>query len=227
MLRTIFSKSAWLDGFKKAPIDYVIASVLAFVAAKIGIPSLDALPWQLTGLGYVLIFVFLAYLVGGFRWLWFNRANAPPNPQATLDPQANSGKWVGSKYFYDEPALAFSTLAQQIDNNRDFHFQFLEAPAKALVGYKIVLEGPQDFISVVVKARPNGWPSFSGCKDHVYSKGSIRVNENRDLWLHYFIRSDADPFQIRIYVTDWDICDGKIISTHDKILPSTIDGGTF
>lgn len=65
MLRTFFSKDAWLDEIKKQPIQFVLGMFLTWLAGKIGIPTLDQLGQPCTGLGYLIIFFASSYLIIG------------------------------------------------------------------------------------------------------------------------------------------------------------------
>jgi hypothetical protein len=55
-----------------------------------------------------------------------------------------------------------------------------------------------------VESHPKQLRRFKSCDDLRYTRGSIRVNRNRDLCLSVFMRKDADPISIRIYVSGWD-----------------------
>jgi hypothetical protein len=52
-------------------------------------------------------------------------------------------------------------------------------------------------------AHPAQCPHFTSATEFHYSRGGIRVNRRRDLILKVFVRPDATPFSVRVYVTSW------------------------
>lgn len=119
------------------------------------------------------------------------------------------GEWHGTRFVYREPKLAFHRLVSPADNNHAFPFRFPDAPPFHLLNYKIELDGRQDLISACVMAHPNQFPLFQSHEELRYGSGSIAVNKQRDMYLRVFMRHDALPFSVRIYVTGWDTAQPK------------------
>ena len=114
------------------------------------------------------------------------------------------GTWYGNKLVYREPKLAFHAYVSPADNNRDYCFRFPDAPPHSFIHYNIVLDGRADFLSVQVACTPVQLALFKSHNDLRYTKGGIRVNRCRDLCMRAFMREDATPFSVRIYITAWE-----------------------
>jgi hypothetical protein len=123
----------------------------------------------------------------------------------------SSGEWVGRRFVYHEPVLAFSRLALPAENNRIFKFNFKDAEPGCLINYKVHLDGSPSRISVIVMAHPNQWQEFKSHDELTYSGGNLSTNHKRDMYLRYFLAAQSDPFQIRIYVTGWELQDHQTI----------------
>jgi MFS family permease len=113
------------------------------------------------------------------------------------------GDWFGNTFVYKEPKLAFRAYVSPAENNKPFKFRFSDAPPFAFIKYKIVLEGRSDLIPLIVGAHPYATPNMSSVKDLQYTGGELTLNRNRDCYLKTFVRNDADPMAVRIYVHSW------------------------
>jgi len=113
------------------------------------------------------------------------------------------GDWFGNTFVYKEPKLAFRTYVSPAENNKIFKFTFPDAPPFAFTKYKIILEGRSDLISVIVGAHPYATPDMKSENDLQYTGGEMTLNQNRDFYLKIFMRNDADPMAVRIYVHSW------------------------
>jgi hypothetical protein len=118
------------------------------------------------------------------------------------------GTWYGSKFVYRESKLAFHVFVSPAENNRVFEFRYRDAPPFCLIDYRIELDGRPEFISVCVSSHPRQLPKFQTHDDLRYSRGAIRVGRKRDLCMSTFMRGDATPFSVRIYVTGWEVGPG-------------------
>lgn len=113
------------------------------------------------------------------------------------------GEWHGQKFVYLEPKLAVHAYVSEETNNKLFPFRFTDAPPFSVIYYKFEIDAPSDFLSLIVIANPSQWSDFSGPADLFYTKGGIRVNRKREMFLKTFVRPNATPFSIRVYVTAW------------------------
>ncbi|WP_156433972.1 hypothetical protein [Bradyrhizobium retamae] len=114
------------------------------------------------------------------------------------------GEWHGLRFVYREPQLGFSHYFKPSENNEVFRFRFKDAPPFSAITYKIVADGRSDFFSIVVAAHEKGLIEFTTHSDFQYTGGTVAVNKDRDMCAKAFLRPDADPFSIRIYVHSWE-----------------------
>lgn len=113
------------------------------------------------------------------------------------------GEWHGDKFVYAEPKLAFHAYVSPATNNKLFAFKFLDAPPFSLVEYKFDIDAPSNFISIAVMAHPAQCPEFTSEMSMQYTKGGVRVNRQRNMFLRTFVKPDATPFSVRVYITGW------------------------
>lgn len=176
-------------------------AVVAYLLRTFGFPMTE--PATITQeIGVAALYVVVAWFVVYFlRLAWF----------ATFARHKiyGDGQWYGRKFVYREPRLAFHFLASPEANNHVFKFRFRDAPPFAFIEYKFVLDGPSDFVSVIVIAHPSQWPDFKSETDRQYTCGGISVNKSNDLYIKAYLRQSADPFSIRVYVKSWE----------DRLLP--------
>ncbi|HVV78559.1 MAG TPA: hypothetical protein VHD59_02950 [Pseudolabrys sp.] len=114
------------------------------------------------------------------------------------------GTWHGNRFVFREPKLAFHAFVSTADNNSTYAFRFPDAPPFSFINYKIEPDGPRHYISVAVMAHEKQLPVMATEHDCRYTNGGIAVNKDRDLCMRTFLRPDATPFSVRIYVTGWE-----------------------
>jgi hypothetical protein len=119
------------------------------------------------------------------------------------------GEWHGTTFVYREPKLAFHLYARPQNNNVAHRFTFRDAPPHSVVRYRIDFDAgsrARELISACV-AGDQSLPNFTDHKQLYYTKGGARVNKHQDMRITTFMRADADPFSVRVYVTGYDIGD--------------------
>ena len=110
VLHDLFSRDAWIEAIKRSPQDYVVSGVFSFLmtwlAIHIGVPTLDLLPWPLTGLGYALMFFIFCFL--SFGLLAFGRWRPAASPclrglflmRSPHGQTAMKRSWIWDAVFY-------------------------------------------------------------------------------------------------------------------------------
>ena len=116
----------------------------------------------------------------------------------------NEGKLYGNKFVYREPVLAFHEFISPKQNNREWAFQYRDAPPFSLIEYQIEIDGPREHHSACVGAHTYQVPIFKSHDEMRYTKGSVRVDRDRNLFARFFLRHDTDPRSARIYVLGWE-----------------------
>jgi hypothetical protein len=114
------------------------------------------------------------------------------------------GERHGTKFIYREPKLAFHRYVTRSNNNVIQRFRFRDAPPFTLIDYTIEFSGNRHLVSICVAASPSQLPTFDDKSRLSYTKGSFPVGKNRDMFITTYLRAEADPFSIRVYVTGWD-----------------------
>jgi hypothetical protein len=174
------------------------AGALAFLLSHYGHQIMPAQGWQeIVGQG--LLYIVAAWvLIFAFRLVFI----APFIVH-------REGTWYGTKFVYREPKLAFHAFVSAADNNRLMAFRFLDAPPFCLLSYKVEIEAKnKNFISLFVMSDPEQRADFASHDEFHYSGGSTRVGKKRNLFMKIFMRGDADPCSVRVYVTGWDTAVG-------------------
>lgn len=113
------------------------------------------------------------------------------------------GDRVYQKFVLTEPNMALHAYVSPDTNNQLFPFRYRDAPPGAFVEYKVEIEAPPHFLSLVLMAHPAQWADFKSEREHHFRKGGILCNRRNDLYLKTFVRPDALPFSVRVYVTGW------------------------
>lgn len=114
------------------------------------------------------------------------------------------GEWHGNEFVYNKPQFAKHVFASPAINNKAHSFYFPDAPPHSLVKFKFEFDGRREFISADVQSGWRALPNFTSHEQLRYEKGSIRVGKYRRMWMTTFMRHDADPFSVRVYVTGWE-----------------------
>jgi hypothetical protein len=170
------------------------AGLLAFVFQRYGSKIMPAEgPYEIVAQG--LLFIVAAWIVIFlFRLIFI----APFQVH-------REGQWRGPKLIYKEPKLACHAYLTPTDNNQPHKFRFLDAPPDAFIDFEIRFDtgAARDLTSICVACTPQQLPRFESHRDLSYTSGGILVNRRRDMCFTTFLREDADPFSIRIYVKSW------------------------
>jgi hypothetical protein len=169
------------------------AGILAFALQRYGRAPMIAETWyEIVGQGllfivaaWVVIFLFRLFFIAPFQ-------------------VHREGDWYGKKFVYREPKLAFRVFVSPSDNNKVFKFTFPDAPPFAFIEYKYQLDGRSDFISFQMAGHPSNLLDMKSEKDKQYTGGGIGVNKKREMFMKTFMRSDATPFSVRVYIHSWD-----------------------
>jgi len=119
--------------------------------------------------------------------------------------ERTKGEWIGRRFVYFEPVLARSEFVMAANNNKISKFRFKDAEPGSMIYYKFQRDGPENFLALKLMAHPLQLYDFKSHRDYRYTSGGVRVGNRNEMCLKYFLYEAASPFQLRIYVTSWEV----------------------
>lgn len=115
-----------------------------------------------------------------------------------------AGKWYGKRFVYDTPQLAYTAFIGPADNNKPHLFRFPDAPPNGFI-YWIFEVDFNALTNVDVRCRSKQLMSYREPSGQQPQGGGFRLNNRRDMCMTTFLRADATPRTVRIFVTGWEI----------------------